>query len=285
MTAVFQAWEAARGRGLNNRAVAAELGVTEAELLASGCGRIVTRLTGSFSELLRGLPVLGEIKSVVRNAYAVQERTGRVTTVTSLPGGVVHLTADTFELDAAVPAWCKAFALIEPGRLGTKRSIQLFDGRGSAVAKFFLTPESDAVGYKTLVARFQSGDQGTVEAVVEDSVAPLQRPADAAPASLAGFLYETSRLARTIEIAVGNDAASQRTTKNVERIKRSERGGWINVLDPGLDLHLHEERIRRLRVTGAGAGTTLHWLADDGTEAFSARCDASGEALLRAALR
>jgi putative hemin transport protein len=271
-------WEQARRRGLNNRAAANALGVPEARLVASGCGRFVTRLGGELPELLCGLPALGEIKSVVRNAYAVQERSGRAVAITLHADNGLAIEGDVFHLNTRSEALAKAFALIEPGKYGIKRSLQLFTGSGESAAKFFLTAESNLVAFEALVRAFAGGNQSPQESVAEATVrAPEAQAAE--PASLAAFLHEAARLAQPVEIVVANAAASQKTVKVLERIKRSDRGGWINVLDPGLDLHLHEDRITRLRAEG----DRFHWLADDGTEAFCARCDAT-DALLRASL-
>lgn len=271
-------WEQARRRGLNNRAAANALGVAEAQLVASGCGRFVTRLGSELPELLCGLPALGEIKSVVRNAYAVQERTGRATAVVLDTNGGFTIEGDVFLLRARPDTLAKAFALTEPGKYGTKRSLQLFTGNGESAAKFFLTAESNLQAFEALVQTFAADHQGAEEGVAEGAARTPEAQASEA-ASLAAFLHEAARLAQPVEIVVANSAASQKTVKVLERIKRSDRGGWINVLDPGLDLHLHEDRITRVRVEG----DTLHWLADDDTEAFTVRSVVS-DTLLRAAL-
>jgi putative hemin transport protein len=271
-------WERARARGLNNRAAALELGVPEASLVASGCGRFVTRMSGEFAQLLGALPALGEIKSVVRNAYAVQERAGRAKAIVLHADGAITIDGDTFVLQADANAWARGFALVEPGKYGIKRSLQFFADSGESAVKFFLTGNSSRRAFEALVGTFAAADQTASEAVAE-AKAPAAQERPGQRASLAAFLYEAARLAQPVEITVANRVASQRTAKVPERIKRSDRGGWINVLDPGLDLHLHEQRIRSLRVEG----DTFHWIADDGTEAFSARSDVT-EALLHASL-
>src|SRR5450432_929497 len=91
-------WEQARARGRNNRAAAAELGLTEAELIASGCGRFVTRLLPEALALLRNLPLLGEVKAIVRNPSAVIERAGVVLDVRPSGVGAILVEADQFEM-------------------------------------------------------------------------------------------------------------------------------------------------------------------------------------------
>ena len=280
---LYAAWEAARARGLNNRAAAIEACVPEAQLIASGCGRGVTRLAGDFAALLAALPALGEIKSVVRNACAVQERTGRVETVHAGAGGETVVRGDTFVLTAALAAWSRAFALTEQGKYGVKRSLQWFTRAGVSAGKIFLTAGSDAARYEALVARHAAADQQAREAGIEPEASPAPAALAAAAGSLAGFLFEASRLRVQVEVTVANPAASQVTRKAFERVKRSTRGGWINVLDEGLDLHLHEAQIARVSVTPEGEGAALHWMGEDAEVALTTRLAAHGPALTAAA--
>jgi putative hemin transport protein len=280
--ALFAGWQAARAHGLNNRAAAAQAGVSEAELLASGCGRGVTRLAGDFAGLLAALPALGELKSVIRNACAVQERTGRVVAAAG-DGRGTRVQGDTFLLQAATERWARGFALTEPGKYGIKRSLQFFTARGTSAGKFFLTPASDEAGYAALVQRHAAADQSDRETVDPAAPALPGPPAPSVAGSLAGFLFEASRLGLPVEIEVANEAAVQVSVKRLEHIKRSDRGGWINVLDPGLDLHLHEARIVSVQALERGSGGLLRWFADDGSEALATGFEAHGEALVRAA--
>ena len=285
--ALFDTWQAARKRGLNNRAAALDAGISEAELLASGCGRGVTRLAGDFLALLRSLSELGEIKSVVRNACAVQERTGSIILVESMAesnGTSTLIQGDTFLLHAEVGAWTRGFALTEPGKYGLKRSIQFFTDAGVSAAKCFLTSKSDESVYRSLVQRFSSADQRDAEsgiAAAGVSAQPVQ--ARLLSGFLGNCLIAANRLSMPVEVSVANACATQITVKTLERIKRSDRGGWINVLDTGLDLHLHEERIGHVHVWSAGESATLHWYADDGVEVLTMRVTNGGAELVAAA--
>lgn len=282
---LFDAWQGARARGLNNRAAALDAGVSEAELIASACGRGAARLDGNVLSLLQGLPALGEIKSVIRNAAAVQERSGRMMSIETAHGSV-RVCGDTFLLCGDIGAWVRGFALTETGKYGIKRSIQFFTAAGTSAAKFFLTGRSDEAAYRSLVRRFEADDQGNSEGGIAEAAQaayPARRQARAG--SLADCLFEASRLAVPVEVTVANDVASQVTVKTLQRIKRSDRGGWINVLDAGLDLHLHEDRIGTVQATGSGEDALLRWYADDGGEALSMRVESGGTQLIAAATR
>lgn len=280
---MFDAWQAARVRGLNNRAAALDAGVSEVELLASGCGRGVTRLGGDYLALLQALPELGEIKSVIRNAFAVQERTGRVLSVKADAASAL-VQGDTFLLHGEIGEWTRGFALTENGKYSVKRSFQFFTATGTSAAKCFLTRASNETRYQSLVRRFAAEDQTSVEAGIFAITGSAEASRTQLTAgSLANCLFEASRLGVPVEVSVVNEAASQITVKAFERIKRSDRGGWINVLDAGLDLHLHEDRIGYVEALSDGDGVTLRWFADDGSEALTMRTQTQGAALMAAA--
>jgi putative heme degradation protein len=285
---LLAAWEQARAQGLNNRAAAAKLGRTEAELIASGCGRCVTRLLPDALALLRTLPLLGEIKAVVRNRTAVIERAGTVHGIEVNGIGVILVEAEHFEMVCQSAQWKKAFALREETRRGLKLSLQFFNAEGISAAKFFLRPASDIHAFANLAGAFASPDQSaqeTVERGVVESSLPLQRPAPAAAGALLAFLQTAVHSRQALTFVSRNPAACLSTSKAIERVKRSEAGGWVNVLDDGLDVHLHEHRIRYLRSVpaAAGDGGWLHWFCDKHAVALSVRCGQGWHTLARAA--
>ena len=281
-------WEHARVRGLNNRTAAATLKVSEAELIASGCGRFVTRLLPDTPALLRKLPRLGEIKAVVRNASAVIERAGTVLGVEANGVGADLVQADQFEMVCETARWKKGFALREETSGGLKLSVQFFTAAGTSAAKFFLRPASDVQAFAQLVAVLASADQSPQESteskVVEFSL-PLQRLAPVAPGALLIFLQTAAQLQQPLTFVTRNNAACLSANKAIERVKRSDRGGWVNVLDDGMDIHLHEDAIRYLRAVADPRGDEgwLHWFSEQQVIALSIRCAKSWQALARAA--
>ena len=78
---LLRSWHDARALGLNNRAAARKLGVSERELIASACGDFVTRLRPESSLLLAALtgaivavrkqPKLAITDRVVDQAWAI----------------------------------------------------------------------------------------------------------------------------------------------------------------------------------------------------------------------
>lgn len=62
--------------GLRIRDCAEQLGVSEAQLLATTVGEYSTRLEGDWTELLNRLPELGRVMSLTRNDSCVLEHKG-----------------------------------------------------------------------------------------------------------------------------------------------------------------------------------------------------------------
>src|SRR5262249_10825898 len=145
-------WQKARAQGVNNRNAAASLGVSEAELIASACGRFVTRLSPQPQALLRELRALGKIKAVARNHAAVLERDGTVRRVETGGPNTETVHADNFDMICDISRWTKAFALSETGTRGVKHSLQFFTAVGMSAAKFFLRPSSDLDAFTRLTA-------------------------------------------------------------------------------------------------------------------------------------
>src|SRR4249920_629898 len=274
---LLAAWQHARSKGLNNRAAAATMKLSEAELIASACGRFVTRLLPDAQALLRELALLGEIKAVVRNPAAVIERDGTVRSVEANAAGADLVQADHFEMSCEISQWKKGFALREETSGGFKLSLQFFTAAGISTAKFFLRPASNVDAFAQLVAAFASSDQSSQESTEPNVAAfrlPLQRTAAVAPGALQAFLQTAVQLQGALTFVTRNDAACLSTSKVIGRVKRSDRGGWVNVLDDGLDIHLHEDGIRYLRPVADESGDAgwLHWFSEDEAIALSVRC-------------
>lgn len=273
-------WSALRAREPRVRArdAARRLGVSEAELVASGCGNAVVRLRSDAQALFAALPALGRVIALTRNQAAVHERKGVYGPLTA-SGGVGQIVGEDIDLRLFFGRIAHAFA-VRDGRT----SLQLFDAAGEAVHKVFLEPESDLAAFERLVARFAAEDQ-TPRLVVTPAAAPppshaavdvieLRTAWDAmqdthqlhgllrrygleriaalrlvgperarqVPASaLDGLLARAAAEALPIMVFVGSPGVIQIHTGPVHRIV--ETGTWINVLDETFNLHLDRARI------------------------------------------
>ncbi len=145
------------------RDAAAQLNVSEAELLATDCGESVRRLTDNFSELLQEFHTLGRIMALTRNEEIVHERKGEYKNVEVLDGhGKMGLVlGDDIDLRIFFSNWHFGFAVISENPRGTMRSFQFFDIDGTAIHKVFLTEDSDLAAYENLVEKYRSADQST----------------------------------------------------------------------------------------------------------------------------
>jgi putative hemin transport protein len=160
---------------LRIRDAAHALGVSEAELLATGCGEHVTRLEGSMQEIFREIPMLGEVMALTRNDNAVHERKGvyRNLRIHDSTGLVLD---EEIDLRIFFDHWCFAFAVEEPTRDGVRRSVQFFAQDGSALHKIYLQPEGSVEAFDALVARFRSSDTSGIVPVRPVEKQAAERP-------------------------------------------------------------------------------------------------------------
>lgn len=274
-------WHRLSSAGFNNRAVAAQLHVSEAQLVASACGTSSERLVADAFAILEAARRLGTVKWVVRNDFAVIERRGRIERIDSEPGRVVRVDAGSVRLELAAGKVASAFALTEPRGHGAKRSLQLFDASGVSAVKLVAVSAGE---FGTLVNTLRHARQSRQEPV---ELAPLQASGareGMRPGALDAFLHRAAALGTPLDIRVRNPAATLGVVSPIRRVKRSERAPWINVLDPDLEIHLHEARIRAFNLDqGACGAGALNWHADSGEPAMWMGCTRDFESLARAA--
>ena len=140
--------------GIRARDAAAEIGISEAELVASAVGDTAVRLTDSPHSLLHALPEVGRCMAVTRNASVVSELRGRYAGVV-LGSDAGQIAGDAIDLRVCLAHWRHLFAIDEPDPQragGRRRSIQVFDAAGNAVHEVNLEPEGDARTWDAVVA-------------------------------------------------------------------------------------------------------------------------------------
>ncbi|MBK7944010.1 MAG: hemin-degrading factor [Flavobacteriales bacterium] len=174
-TDLKQRWDAllAADPKLRIRNAAAQLGVSEGELLATRLGDGVIRLQPDFKAILAGVPALGRVMALTRNDDVVHERKGAYLNPSLEQGPVGLFVGADIDLRIFWHGWAHAFAVIEGGRDGARHSLQFFGSDGEAVHKIYLVPESDAGAYTDLVVRFRAEDQSPPLVVVP---LPAERP-------------------------------------------------------------------------------------------------------------
>lgn len=150
-------WEALKAENphLRIRNAAAQLGVSEAELLLTNVGEGVTVLKPEFANILTEVEKLGKVMALTRNDECVHERKG-----TYLNGDFSSPHAQLFvgeDIDLRIfqNHWKFAFAVVE----GDKKSLQFFGKDGLALHKIYLTKDSNAEAFDPIVAQFKAENQ------------------------------------------------------------------------------------------------------------------------------
>lgn len=263
------------------RDAAQQLGVSEAELLATGVGETVTQLEGDFRELLKEVPTLGYVMALTRNESVVHERKGEYKDV-SFNGHVGLVLGEDIDLRLFMTSWKFGFAVHENDR----KSLQFFAADGEAVHKIYLTEKSNESAYDTLVARYRAEKQDGVLDLEPKPEPPVPTPdseidvaafqqawldlkdtheffgmlrkhkvsrlqamqlapeGHALPTTMEAVknvFAEAAKSSLPIMIFVGNRGVIQIHTGEVHRLV--PMGPWFNVLDPQFNLHLREDHV------------------------------------------
>ncbi|SFG30683.1 putative hemin transport protein [Duganella sp. CF458] len=156
---------------LQIRDAARTLGTSEAELLATGIGKTVTRLSDADHAvndiMIRALD-LGTVLALTRNENGVLERTGVATKAKpesftdkerfrAVAGGYL---GGEIDMRFHFANWKHAFAVVQPGRDGaTSRSLQFFDAQGNAAHKVYVKSEAGIAVFDKIVADFKHPQQ------------------------------------------------------------------------------------------------------------------------------
>lgn len=146
------------------RDLAAELGISEAELVAAHCGDGVVRVEPRVNDLLTGLEAVGEVMALTRNESAVHEKIGIYDKVVTGNHNAMVL-GENIDLRIFPKVWAHGFAVEKRDGGDIRRSLQFFDAAGEAVHKVHLRPASNLYAYQKLVAGLESSNQGPIVAV------------------------------------------------------------------------------------------------------------------------
>jgi putative hemin transport protein len=149
---------------MRERDLAAQLGISEAELVAAHCGDGVQRIEPRVNDLLMGLEAVGEVMALTRNESAVHEKIGVYDKVHTGDHAALVLGAD-IDLRIFPKVWAHGFAVEKRDGDEIRRSLQFFDEAGEAVHKVHLRPASNLYAYQKLVADLASPDQSPVVAL------------------------------------------------------------------------------------------------------------------------
>ncbi|WP_262152374.1 hemin-degrading factor [Chryseobacterium foetidum] len=161
-------WEALKAENphLRIRNAADQLGVSEVELLATNVGEGVTVLKPEFANILTEVEQLGKVMALTRNDECVHERKGVYKNGDfSSPHAQLFVNED-IDLRIFQNHWRSAFGVVE----GDRKSLQFFGKDGLALHKIYLTKDSNAQAFDTIVEKFKAEDQSA--ALEFETVAP-----------------------------------------------------------------------------------------------------------------
>jgi putative hemin transport protein len=164
-----QQWETLKAENphLRIRNAAEQLGVSEAELLATQVGETAVRLRPEFAAILTDVETLGKVMGLTRNDECVHERKGVYLNPDFSSPHAGLFVGEDIDLRIFLGHWAKAYAVSEKGEHGDRKSLQFFGKDGLAIHKIYLTADSDAAAFDALVEKYRSDDQGTEETVVD----------------------------------------------------------------------------------------------------------------------
>ncbi|RVA24326.1 hemin-degrading factor, partial [Mesorhizobium sp. M7D.F.Ca.US.004.03.1.1] len=139
------------------RDLAAQLGISEAELVAAHSGDGVVRIEPRVNDLLTGLEAVGEVMALTRNESAVHEKIGVYDKVVTGNHNAMVL-GENIDLRIFPKVWAHGFAVEKRDGDEIRRSLQFFDPAGEAVHKVHLRPASSLYAYQKLVAALESSN-------------------------------------------------------------------------------------------------------------------------------
>ncbi|WP_114749532.1 hemin-degrading factor [Pleomorphovibrio marinus] len=156
-------WEKlkAENQAIRIRDAARALGVSEASLLCTSLGNGVTRLEGSWPEILLACKGLGKVMSLTRSEGCVLEHKGTFQKI-SLHGKAPQQIATVIgpiEQRVFFKAWKFGFAVTQTTPRGIMESLQFFDQEGTAVIKIFLQEKSNRDVYQQILNTYKHPTQ------------------------------------------------------------------------------------------------------------------------------
>jgi putative hemin transport protein len=288
-------------RGLRAREAAHAIGLSEGAAMAAHVGfhdqalRAVP-LQRDWPALLQALQACGPLMALTRNASTVHEKTGPYENL-SIEGQVARVCGPDRELQLFLEHWHAGFVVTQApdGTHGPMQaSLQFYDHSGTAVHKIYPRSATSLVAWAQVLNTWIDPKQfpGFVStyqpamALPEHRVSLSDTPAcqPLACSAVHSLLMGAAIDALPLRIAVTSPGCRQIHNGLVQRVEPMSLRGmvWLNVLDPGFNLHLREDLIATVWLTEQpgehGSVTSLKAFdADDGLMVTLSATHAPGE--------
>jgi len=171
----YQAFHAIKEKKkLRNREAAEAIGISEGQAIANAIGHEAIRLRGPFNELIADVPKLGRVMALTRNESTVHEKIGTYENISYDHVGIV--LGPDIDLRLFYSQWKHGYAVEEETEKGTQRSLQFYDGSGTAIHKIHLKDFSDLDGWNWLIDKYRNTDQSAGQEVNPIPAYPAEKP-------------------------------------------------------------------------------------------------------------
>ncbi|MBA4300180.1 MAG: hemin-degrading factor [Cyclobacterium sp.] len=146
---------------LRIRDAAAKLGVSEAELLATGIGESVIRLSENFEYQFLEFPKLGRVMSLTRSEGCVLEHKGPFQKIEMHQAGPNKMATVIGPIEQRVffAGWKFGFAVTTESPRGPMKSLQYFDKEGEAILKIYPQDSSKDDAFEALIKHYTTANQ------------------------------------------------------------------------------------------------------------------------------
>lgn len=262
--------------GIRIREAAIELGVSEAELLATTIGTEAVRLHGDWIQFLKRLPELGNVMSLTRNNSCVLEHKGPFQKINTFGTGdhSVGTVIGPIETRVFFKSWHVAFAVQQKKEDRLLTSLQVFDHAGDAVTKIYLQQDSDWDAFERLAKDFESPDQSAIQ-----EVRPYPKEAFSTTVDTNAFLSDWKALEDThdffpmlkkhnlhrhhaVELAEGRFTYRVKAESIKEMLDQAAATKLPIMIFAGNrgNLQIHQGKVRTIRMLERGHGGAESWL-------------------------
>ncbi|WP_200977413.1 hemin-degrading factor [Echinicola sp. 20G] len=154
----------AENPGIRIREAAKQLGVSEAELLATSIGEGVVLLEGNWADFILQCRDLGRVLALTRSEGCVLEHKGTFQKI-SIHGTAPNQIATVIgpiEQRIFFSNWKFGFSAEIQGARGPMKSFQFFDKAGDAILKIYMQKESNLEVFEQLTQEYKALDQSAV---------------------------------------------------------------------------------------------------------------------------
>ncbi|NKF22361.1 hemin-degrading factor [Solimonas sp. C16B3] len=259
-------WSQLRARQprLRIRDAAAQLGVSEMELLLTEAPETVVRLDAAPSAIMKSVESLGRVMTLARNETVVHETKGPLRDLDVSANGRIGLCLGEIDLRLFFDQWAYAYAVLQADA-GGRDSLQFFHAAGGALLKVYRFDDEARPAWTSLVARLRAAEQRPALELVAPVTppprrAPLDRQALLADWATITDLHQFNGMLRRHDVdrlsaleAAGRDWAQPLPAGTLERALRlaAERGQSIMAFvgNAGV-VQIYTGRVQRLLATG-----------------------------------